>query len=1132
MTRQAVRSLHQLHIPSHHHRRAKLAARLSTGLALWLVFWQAAAFIPLQAQTQELELGRPVQRELAGGSTQSFQVSLTPGQFLHVVVEQRGIDVVLRLWTPDGRRLVEMDSPNSTQGPEAAALIAEQAGNYRIEAVSSNQAAPAGQIVMQLQALRAATEQDRRWMAAQRAFLDGNALQRQSSGAARQQAIEKFQEARLAWGVTGDQMMEAHALLKLGQTWGRLGEPQRALSYVTQALELQRGGVAQREEAYTLFLLGIVYIDLSEPRKALEYYDQALTRQRALADVYAEAQTLLNQGVAYYNLGETTRALATYMASLSFWQKVKHRPREATTLHNIGKVYADQGEFQQALEYYLRALTLQRALQNSDAEADELNELGFVNLQLGEWQQALAYFEQALTRWRVGGNPANEALALKNIGAAYFALQQFAPALTHYTQALKLNQEVRNRRGEALTLEKIGELHATLAQPLKALEAFDQALPLRRALDDRRGEASTLAQLGNVYLTLGVAQKALDNFNQALTLYRAIGDRRGEAGVLYGLARVARQQEKLAEARQHLAAALTIAEAIRTDAGSQQARSSYFGTVQQYYQLNVDVLMQLHRAQPTAGFAAQAWQASERARARSLIEELAEARADIRQGADPALLARERELQQLLNTKAQRQLQLQEQRSAETSVKGLQQDLSTLEDEYRQLQFKLRQSSPRYAALTQPQPIGLVELQQQLDPDTLLLEYALGAERSYLWAVTKTGLTAYELPPQAQIAGAVQTLNRLLTARSVRVVGKTPPQQRTRLAQSDTQVNAAAQALSRLILTPVAAQLKQQPLVIVADGALQYVPFAMLPEPGGEGEGEGGNGRAGEQSQISNLKSPIPLIVNHEIVTLPSASTLAELRKESAGRAPAPKMLAVLADPVFSRADAQNRLSTGKATPAKPAARARSLQHEEAKPSVAIGRFQAPRLPFTRQEAERIYALAPADQSLKALDYQASRATATSAELSQYRYLHFATHGMVDSERPGMSALVLSLVNEQGQPQDGFLRAHEIYNLNLPAELVVLSACQTALGKDYKGEGLVGLTRGFMYAGAARVVVSLWNVNDKATAELMARFYERMLKDGQRPAAALRTAQVEMWRLKQWQAPYYWAAFVLQGEWK
>ncbi len=166
------------------------------------------------------------------------------------------------------------------------------------------------------------------------------------------------------------------------------------------------------------------------------------------------------------------------------------------------------------------------------------------------------------------------------------------------------------------------------------------------------------------------------------------------------------------------------------------------------------------------------------------------------------------------------------------------------------------------------------------------------------------------------------------------------------------------------------------------------------------------------------------------------------------------------------------------------------------------------------------------------MDFQASRTTVLSGDIGQYRYIHFATHGLLDSERPGLSALVFSMVDQQGKPQDGFLRANDIYNLKLPAELVVLSACQTGLGKDIKGEGLVGLTRGFMYAGAARVVVSLWNVNDKATAELMTKFYEKMLKQGQRPAAALRAAQVEMWKQKHWQSPYYWAAFTIQGEWR
>jgi CHAT domain-containing protein len=239
----------------------------------------------------------------------------------------------------------------------------------------------------------------------------------------------------------------------------------------------------------------------------------------------------------------------------------------------------------------------------------------------------------------------------------------------------------------------------------------------------------------------------------------------------------------------------------------------------------------------------------------------------------------------------------------------------------------------------------------------------------------------------------------------------------------------------------------------------------------------------------------------------------------------------VLADPIFSVNDARFRGSvrareTASSTPSTNDTRI--IEHLSGGPA---GQLAIRRLPFTRQEADQIMAVAPAGSNFKALDFRASRLVATSGELSQYRYVHFATHGYLDTARSGLSAIVLSMIDEQGNPQDGFLRTHDIYNLKLPAELVVLSACETGLGKDVKGEGIEGLTRGFMYAGARRVVVSLWNVNDKATAALMQRLYVGMLKSNKTPAAALRAAQIELLRTRQWQSPYYWAAFVMQGEW-
>jgi len=264
---------------------------------------------------------------------------------------------------------------------------------------------------------------------------------------------------------------------------------------------------------------------------------------------------------------------------------------------------------------------------------------------------------------------------------------------------------------------------------------------------------------------------------------------------------------------------------------------------------------------------------------------------------------------------------------------------------------------------------------------------------------------------------------------------------------------------------------------------------------------------------------------------------LAVLRRELAGRKPAPKIVAVLADPVFQRDDLRVKISQTEKKPTELTKNTEQARHLEDALERAIqvieaseGGLEIPRLLFTRQEAEAIMALAPKQQRLTALDFVASRATATSADLSQYRIVHFATHGLLNSQHPELSGLVFSLVDSQGQPQDGFLRLHEIYNLKLPAELVVLSGCRTGLGKEIKGEGLIGLTRGFMYAGAARVVASLWGVNDEATADLMRRFYRGMLVEGMRPVAALRTAQVAMW--KQGVPPYYWAGFTLQGEWR
>ncbi len=272
-----------------------------------------------------------------------------------------------------------------------------------------------------------------------------------------------------------------------------------------------------------------------------------------------------------------------------------------------------------------------------------------------------------------------------------------------------------------------------------------------------------------------------------------------------------------------------------------------------------------------------------------------------------------------------------------------------------------------------------------------------------------------------------------------------------------------------------------------------------------------------------------PLIVDHEIVTAPSASVLAVLRNRPASENPQREHSAVLADPVFSNDDPRVAAAVSGRPPKSEKVAALI---DGARSASDRGPGSLRRLRFSRQEADEITRLATNDLKLEAVDFDANRELATSAELGQYRIVHFATHGLIDNEHPELSGIVLSLVDEKGRPQNGFLRLYDLYNLKLSADLVVLSACQTALGKEIRGEGLVGLTRGFMYAGAPRVVASLWQIDDRASAEFMKRFYEGLLGQKLRPAAALRAAQVSMQSDKRWHDPHYWAAFTLQGEWK
>jgi CHAT domain-containing protein len=650
-------------------------------------------------------------------------------------------------------------------------------------------------------------------------------------------------------------------------------------------------------------------------------------------------------------------------------------------------------------------------------------------------------------------------------------------------------------------LGKIARLRGDLA---KAQEYYSQSLTIAENVDaPAHDRAKFLIGFAAVRRQQRDFPKAEDLYRKALKIIEAKDpesiDRTTTLGDLAGILYHEGRFDKAAELYRQ--ALNTLENRILRLGGAEESRSRYRAEHVRYYQEYMRLLIE--QAQPEVAF-----EVLEGSRARTLFEMLEQAQVDTERGADPAIRERARKLRRLLNAKTEYRIRLVGGAGSDQQLALVDKEIEELLLQYQQVESQLRSSSPAYAALTQPRKLGVFEIQSLLDANSLLLEYSLGEERSYVWAVTGKSLRAYVLPKRGEIEAAAQRVYDLLALKN-RIANK---EGEDGANTAERKYVEAANELSEMVIGPVAHLLTGKRLLIVSDGALQYIPFAALPMPG-------------------NRAGLVPLIVKHEIINLPSASVLAELRQQKIGRSPAPMAVAVLADPIFDPTDERLKKfhlqkSSSSRWDSNVIRSARDLDTtREAKPYLS-------RLLYTRNEADAVMAVTPPGKGMLAVDFDASRAVATNPALAKYRIVHFATHGIIDDRHPELSGLVLSLVNKQGKPQDGFLKLQDIYSMRLPVDLVVLSGCETGLGEQISGEGLLSLTRGFMYAGAIRVVASLWSVSDVATASLMADFYRAMERDGMRPAAALRAAQIQMWKQKQWSSPYYWAAFQIQGEWK
>jgi CHAT domain-containing protein/tetratricopeptide (TPR) repeat protein len=859
---------------------------------------------------------------------------------------------------------------------------------------------------------------------------------------------------------TGNLELRCRALSHIARTYATMGQSSRAGSYSQQALDLSEG-LSGRTRAEALEARGEAVQDVDQARGS-ELFTQAQAAFAEAGDKNGQAEALLMLGYLRFR-AEPAEGFRFARQALKLWYSEKNSYGIAQAHKAIAVFATVTGEFEAAQCDYKDALEKFQSIGDKDDEAVVLNEMGYVSHELGDVELSLAQYRRAKAILVSVQDELGLVEAIRGMGKALTAMGQYQQLLPLYTEKLRLAQKNGNPAQIASAWADIASVYELKRQYGKAESLYRRSLASYRSGHLDYGVGDILIRLAHLRAGQAGYLQAISFLEDALLLKNKTGQIGDIAKIQYELAYIYRRLNRLDDARTAIEKTLEIIESERLKIESFDSRAAYFASVHKYYALYIQVLMLLHGRNPERGFMQLAFEASEKSKVRAFLD--------------------------LLTTSGQNSAcdeVLREQLvadSAESHTSDLRQTASA------------------------PPVLTLKQIQTEIEnDDTVVLEYALGDEKSYVWVLDQKQIVAHELPAADRTRTLVWKFRNTLTARQPRLDDSSLEEYKKRVRRSDMESPVLARQLSSLLLGPVGVAGAKR-ILIVPDGSLQYIPFSTLSLP------------AEDEKAI--------LIGHHEVVILPSASALSSLRSAQAKRNAPTSVAAIFADPVFERDDPR----------VIQAGTSRRKKSEGGPPDLALalrdthGSEYIDRLPGSRAEAEMIRQVFRNQNVLVAEGFSASKDYVLQGGLDRYRVIHFATHGIIDALHPEMSGIILSLVNERGQRQDGYLRLGDIYKLKLSADVVVLSACSTALGRNMESEGIIGLPRGFLYAGAKSVIASLWKVDDKATAQFMRGFYRRMQR-GESPSSSLRGAQLEMSQGQQWSPPFYWAGFVLQGDYK
>lgn len=880
------------------------------------------------------------------------------------------------------------------------------------------------------------------------------------------------------------QLVAAEAAFRRGLGERRAGKPLQAIESLREAWEGFTELGLRRRQGDVLQGLYRAHDEAGNSEIAATFAEQAAELSEGEGDLRLAAGLARSGGHLRLQLGQPRQAIAILAKAQGLYQALRDARGEALSLGLLGSAHGAIGQLQRGQTLFEEAFEVLKAQPDESTEAILSSDYGSLLLDLNRPREGAASFARAAEIDRRQGRAELLPIALRGLAEAKARAGEAAAAEEAIAEALEMERGQPKGRALAVALHSAGRIRHLAGNLSAAEQTLREALSQAREAKDARTEAFALLDLGLVRLHQGEATEALALEEEARALFEASGDRKGEASALVRGAEALRDLGRPFDAWQRLEPALEVIEELRQTTVRRDFRSSYFASRQDYFDIALEILLRCHEQKPNAGYQRTAWELHER----RLARELEAARWRGMAEAAPEVRTSERDLGRKLGEAAL----LADAAERDERVSGLLAEL-----------YRLRSATEKESADRLPQPARqrskglLAAVQHELArPQTTLLAFALGEVRSYLWAITAAEVEVRFLPPRREL----EALARDFVAR-------------LRNQRRSSQEGAARLGveLSRLLLGPVAPRLGAERLLLVADGALQELPWAALPLPGAEGEGR-------------------QLLEAHELSSLPSARVLLDLRRNPERRRRSERALAIFADPVLSSEDPRLSSSVRSLASAAAAGSFNTNDRELERSATGLGADLDARLPETQAEAASILELAPPGPHWLATGFAASRDALLTAPLEGFGVLHLATHALLDRDEPELSGIVLSRFDSEGRAIAGFVRAFEVSRLRLPGCLVVLSSCESGIGKDLKGEGMQSLLRAFFEAGADGVIASLWPVSDRRTAILMRHFYRGLLQRGLPAPEALRQAQLALKKDSDSADPYYWAGFYYQGD--